>query len=314
VLVSDFDGDGWPDVYVANDKSASLLFHNNRDGTFEETGVFAGCAYDPDGKATSGMGVAAGDFDRDGWLDILKTNFSDESTSLYHNTGSGVFVDNTLRTGLGRDRRWVGWGCGFADFDNDGWPDILLVNGHVFPELDGAGLGSTFLQPRVLYRNLRGQRFEDVSARAGPAITTPAAGRGAAFGDFDNDGQVDVVVNNMNEAPSLLRGQTRNENHWVLVDLQGVESNRSAIGARVACITGSLRQIDEVRSGGSFLSQSDFRLHFGLGGARRVDLLEIRWPSGGVERIRDCDADRILTVKEGSGIASVRGVRRSSRP
>jgi hypothetical protein len=311
VLVSDFDGDGWPDVYVANDKSASLLFRNNGDGTFSELGVFAGCAYDADGKATSGMGAAAGDFDRDGWLDILKTNFSDESPSLYHNTRDGLFVDAALPAGLGRNQSWVGWGCGFADFDNDGWPDILLVNGHVFPELDAAGIGS-FLQPRVLYRNLRGERFEDVSAKAGPAVTRPAAGRGAAFADFDNDGRLDVVINNMNAAPSLLRSQTRNQNHWVVVRLEGVRSNRSAIGARVACVAGNLRQIDEVRSGGGFFSQNDFRLHFGLGDARRIEMLEIRWPSGAVERIRDCEADQILSVKEGSGVASVVGAARTS--
>ena len=303
VLTGDFDNDGWPDIYVANDKGASLLFHNNRNGTFEERGVFAGCAYDADGRATSGMGVAAGDFDRDGWLDILKTNFSDESASLYRNTGDGLFLDAAAPTGLGRNRQWVGWGGGFADFDNDGWPDVLIVNGHVFPEL-----GPSFYQPKMLYRNVSGERFEDVSGKAGSAITIPAAARGAAFGDFDNDGRLDVVINNMNAAPSLLHSQTPSQNHWILVRLEGVKSNRSAIGARVTCVTGALRQIDEVRSGGSFLSQNDFRLHFGLGAARRVDLLEIRWPDGSVERIRDLAVDRILTVKEGSGINTASSV------
>ncbi len=306
VLTGDFDNDGWPDVYVANDKTASLLFRNQRDGTFEEMGVFAGCAYDPDGKVTSGMGVAAGDFDRDGWLDILKTNFSDEAASLYRNTRDGLFVDAALATGLARNRSWVGWGAGFADFDNDGWPDIFIVNGHVFPELDAAGLGLSFRQPKVVYRNLAGQRFEDVSARAGPAITTPAAARGAAFGDFDNDGRLDVVINNMNDTPSLLRSSARSQNHWLLVELQGVRSNRSAIGASVTCVTDGLRQVDEVRSGGSFFSQNDFRLHFGLGEARRVDRLEIRWPGGAVEVIRDLDVDQVVKVKEGAGLVSRR--------
>lgn len=306
VLTADFDNDGWPDIYVANDRSASLLFHNNGDGTFDEMGIFAGCAYDADGKATAGMGVAADDFDRDGWLDVLKTNFSDESASLYHNTRDGLFVDATLRLGLGQNRKWVGWGCGFADFDNDGWPDILIVNGHVFPEVDGAGLGLSFRQPRVVYRNIRGERFEDVSARAGAAITAPAAARGASFGDFDNDGRPDVVINNMHNAPSLLHSLTRNRNHRILVRLEGVRSNRSAIGARVTCVTGKFRQIQEVRSGGSFFSQNDFRLHFGLGDARRIDVLEIRWPDGTVERIRDCEVDQIISVKEGSGIVSRR--------
>ncbi len=302
VLAADFDNDGWPDIYVANDKTPSLLFHNNHDATFEEIGVLAGCAYDPDGKVTSGMGVAAADFDHDGWLDILKTNFSDESASLYHNTRDGLFVDAALPLGLGRNKKWLGWGCGFVDFDNDGWPDVFIVNGHVFPEVEGANLGLRFLQPKVLYRNIRGEHFEDVSSTSGAAITSPAAARGAAFGDFNNDGYVDAMVNNMNAHPSLLRSETRNGNHWILILLEGVKSNRSAIGARVACRTGKLRQIDEVRSGGSFFSQSDFRLHFGLGAARRIDEIEIRWPSGAVDRIKDCSADRIIRVKEGAGI------------
>jgi hypothetical protein len=304
VLVLDFDNDEWPDIYVANDKTASLLFRNNQDGTFEESGVLSGVAYDPDGKVTSGMGVAAGDFDRDGWLDILKTNFSEESASLYQNKGSGLFVDEALAFGIGRNRSWVGWGAGFADFDNDGWPDILLVNGHVFPELDATDTGLSFRQPRALYRNLQGKRFEDISAQAGTVITAPRAGRGAAFGDFDNDGRVDVVVNEMNDTPSLLHSTTVNRNHWVLIRLEGTKSNRSAIGARVTCVTGSLRQIDEVRSGGSFFSQNDFRLHFGLGAASRIDVLEIRWPSGTVERIRDLTPDRVISIKEGSGRVS----------
>ena len=298
VLVADFDNDQWPDVYVANDKTASLLFRNKRDGTFEEAGVFSGVAYDPDGKVTSGMGAAAADFDRDGLLDIVKTNFTDEATSLYRNSKEGLFVDESAAFRIGLNRNWVGWGAGFADFDNDGWPDILLVNGHVFPEL-----GSAFRQPRVLYRNVNGTRFEDVSTKAGPAIAAPRSGRGAAFGDFNNDGRVDVVINEMNDTPSLLRSTTASQNHWVLVQLKGTKSNRSGIGARVTCITGTFRQIDEVRSGGSFFSQNDFRLHFGLASAKRIDLLEIRWPSGAVDRIRNVDADRIISVKEGCGAA-----------
>ncbi len=302
VLVSDFDNDEWPDVYVANDKSASLLFRNKHDGTFEEVGVYSGVAYDPNGKATSGMGVAAADFDRDGMLDILKTNFTDEAASLYRNSKEGLFVDESAAFGIGGNRKWVGWGAGFADFDNDGWPDILLVNGHVFPELDTAGTAVPFRHPRVLYRNVGGKRFEDVSAKAGPVITTPRVGRGAAFGDFDNDGRVDVVINEMNATPSLLRSTTASQNHWVLVRLEGTKSNRAAIGARVTCVTGGLRQIDEVRSGGSFFSQNDLRLHFGLGSAQRIDLLEVRWPSGAVERIRDVGVDRVVVVREGFGL------------
>ena len=294
VLVGDFDNDEWPDVYVANDKTASLLFQNKHNGTFEEVGVFSGVAYDPDGKVTSGMGVAAADFDRDGLLDILKTNFSDEATSLYRNTKDGSFVDEAGAFRIGLNRKWVGWGAGFADFDNDGWPDVLLVNGHVFPEL-----ASGFRQPRVLYRNVNGKRFEDVSTQAGPVITAPRVGRGAAFGDFDNDGRIDVVINEMNDTPSLLRSTTTTKNHWVSLELEGTKSNRSAIGARVTCVTGALRQIDEVRSGGSFFSQNDLRLHFGLGAATKIDLVEIRWPSGTVDRMRGVPADRMMKIREG---------------
>ncbi len=301
VLTGDFDNDGWPDVYVANDKTPSLLFRNRRNGTFEELGVLAGCAYNADGRVTSGMGVAAGDFDRDGWLDILKTNFSDEAASLYLNTRDGMFLDSALAAGLARNQKWVGWGCGFADFDNDGWPDILIVNGHVFPEVDGAGLGLSFRQPKVLYRNLWGQRVEDVSPEAGAALNTSAVGSGAAFGDFDNDGRLDVVVNNMHAPPSLLRSAASGRNHWATLRLEGVRSNRSAVGSRVACVTGKFRQIDEVRSGGSFFSQNDLRVHFGLGAATRIDLLEIQWPSGTLDRIEGCRPDQVLYVREGSG-------------
>ncbi len=300
VLVADVDNDAWPDIYVANDKTASLLFHNKRNGTFDEIGVYSGTAYTADGKVTSGMGVASADYDRDGWLDILKTNFSDEAVSLYQNSRDGYFVDAAISLGLGRNQKWVGWGCGFADFDNDGWPDILIVNGHVFPELDRAGLGQSFRQPRVLYRNLRGERFEDVSAKSGAPVNTSSVSRGAAFGDFDNDGRIDVVINNMHDQPALLHSQGSNRNHWVLVKLEGTASNRSAIGARVACVTGVRRQIDEVRSGGSFFSQNDFRVHFGLGDASRIDQLEIRWPSGAVQILRSCEADQIIHVKEGA--------------
>jgi hypothetical protein len=302
VLVADFDNDEWPDVYVANDKTASLLFRNKRDGTFEEIGVFAGVAYDPDGKATSGMGIAAADFDRDGLLDILKTNFTDEATSLYRNSKEGLFVDESVAFRIGLNRRWVGWGAGFADFDNDGWPDVLLVNGHVFPELDRAKTAVPFRQPRVLYRNVGGKRFDDVSAGAGPVITAPRVGRGAAFGDFDNDGRMDVVVNEMNAIPSLLRSTTNTKNHWVIVQLEGTKSNRTAIGARVTCVTSGLRQFDEVRSGGSFFSQNDLRLHFGLGTAQRIDLLEVHWPSGAVDRVRNVSVDGIIAIKEGIGL------------
>jgi hypothetical protein len=300
VLTGDFDNDGWPDIYVANDTNASLLFHNRRDGTFEEVAIPAGCAYDADGREESGMGVAAADYDGDGWLDIFKTNFSDEPASLYHNTGDGLFLESGLQAGIGRNQKWLGWGCGFLDYDNDGWPDLFLVNGHVYPEVDRANLGLSFRQPKILYRNLQGSRFADVSAEAGQAVTKPAAGRGAAFGDFDNDGRMDIVINNMNDTPTLLRGNCQNQNHWLKVRVIGTRSNRSGIGARVYCVTGRHRQMDEIRSGGSYLSQNDVRVHFGLGPAARADLVQVQWPSGVVDILRDVPADQILTVVEGA--------------
>jgi enediyne biosynthesis protein E4 len=300
VLTADFDNDGWPDIYVANDTNASLLFRNKHDGTFEEIGVFAGVAYNSDGKETSGMGVTAADYNADGWLDIFKTNFSDESASLYRGSGDGFFVEDSEAAGVGRNKKWVGWGCGFADFDNDGWPDLFVVNGHVYPEIDKAGRGS-FLQPRVLYRNLGNGRFMDVSATAGAPVTEPSSSRGVAFGDLDNDGAVDIVMNNMNALPSLLKLEAKPQNHWVAIQTIGVKSNRSGIGARVVCVTGKHRQMDEVRSGGSHFSQNDLRVHFGLGTSARVDLIEVRWPSGAVDRLRDVPADRVIRIREGSG-------------
>jgi enediyne biosynthesis protein E4 len=306
VLAGDFDNDGWPDIYVADDTNSSLLFHNKHDGTFEEIGVLAGCAYNADGKETSGMGVTAGDFDRDGWLDIFKTNFSLEAASLYHNSGNGLFIDESPQTVIGQNRKWVGWGCGFFDFDNDGWQDLFAVSGHVYPELARANLGLAYQEPRVLYHNVGAGRFEDVSEQVGAPITVPSKGRGCAFGDYNNDGYVDIVINNMNESPTLLRNACFNGNHWIAIKLIGTKSNRSAIGARVECVTGEVRQIDEVRSGGSYLSQNDFRLHFGLGKTRAVDLLRIRWPSGAGQELRKVDVDQVVEIQEGVGIISTK--------
>jgi len=299
VLVSDFDNDGWPDVYVANDTNPSVLFHNNRNGTFADIAVLAGCAYDENGRTQSGMGVAAGDYDRNGWLDIFKTNFSEETPVLYRNRGNAAFTDATYPSGTGKHKRYVGWGCGFFDPDDDGWLDLFYCNGHVYPELEGAGVEVAYRQPGVLFRNLRDGRFEDVSSRAGPGLARPSLGRGCAFGDFDNDGDPDVVVNNMNDYPSLLRCERKNSNHWIQVQAAGVRSNRSGIGARLKCVTGSLAQIEEVRSGGSYLSQNALRVHFGLGAAARVDLLEVRWPSGQIDVFRDLGVDQRIEVREG---------------
>jgi hypothetical protein len=300
VLAADFDNDGWPDIYVANDTTPSVLFHNNHDGTFTDIALIAGCAMDENGREQSGMGVAAADYNADGRLDIFKTNFSDEAPNLYKNLGNNQFSDATFDAGTGVNRKWVGWGCGFFDPDNDGWPDIFYANGHVYPELERVHLELTFRQPRALFHNLGGGKFQDVSAIIGPVITRPANGRGVAFGDFDNDGETDILVNNMNSAPSLLHSKRANSNHWITVKLVGVKSNRSAIGARLTCTTGAHSQIDEVRSGGSYLSQSDLRVHFGLASANTIDRLEIRWPSGIKDVLTGLAADRIIAVKEGS--------------
>ena len=300
VLVADFDNDGWPDVYVATDTTPSILFRNNRDGTFTDVAVLAGCAYDENGKAQGGMGVVAADYDRDGWLDVFKTNFSEETPNLYHNRGKAIFHDAVYSAGIAKNTRLVGWGCGFFDPDNDGWPDLLYCNGHVYPEIASAAMEVQYLQPRMLFRNLRNGRFEDVSARAGTTLQLPSNGRGCAFGDFDNDGDVDIVINNMNDVPSLLRCDRKNSNHWIKVRLVGTRSNRSGIGARMKCVTGDLVQIDEVRSGGSYLSHNDLRIHFGLGAAENVDLLEVRWPSGQIDSFRNLAVDRIVVAKEGA--------------
>ena len=301
-VAADFNNDGWPDIYVACDTAPSLLYRNNRDGTFSEIGVAAGCAFNEDGAAMAGMGVGVADYDGDGWLDIVRTNFSDQVTTLYQNNGDGTFYDASLQVGLGVNTKYLGFGAGFLDFDNDGWKDIFLANGHVYPVISGKKLHVTYEQRKILYRNRGNGRFRDVSRIAGPGITTPRVSRGCAFGDFDNDGRVDIVVNNLDDMPSLLRNETRNGNHWLMVKCIGTKSNRSAIGARVAVTTGTRVQIDEVMSGSSYYSQNDLRLHFGLGSARRADKLEVRWPSGGTESFEAVTVNRVIRIKEGEGI------------
>jgi hypothetical protein len=303
-VAADFDNDGWPDIYVSCDEAPSLLYHNNHDGTFTEMGVTAGCALNEDGKVQGGMGIAVGDYDCDGWLDILKPNFSDETVSLYHNNGDGTFYNAVFQAGLGSSTKSVGWGPGFCDFDNDGWRDIFITTGHVFPEIMGHKMGISFEERKILYRNLGQGRFEDVAARAGPAITQPRTCRGCAFGDFDNDGDMDILVNNMNEAPSLLRNDCETGNNWIKVKCIGTKSNRSAIGARVNVVAGTHSQIDEVMSGASYISQNDFRLHFGLGRANRVDQIAVRWPSGLVESFSHLEVNQLVVIQEGKGIVA----------
>jgi hypothetical protein len=297
VISADFDNDGWPDIYVACDQTPSLLFHNNHDGTFEECGVEAGVAYNFDGQLQSGMGVAVADFDGNGLLDIAKTNFSGDLPSLYRNENGKFFSDVSMRAGLAANHL-LGWGIAFVDFDEDGWKDLILANGHIYPEVDRASLGDKYRQKTLIYRNLGNGRFADVTAQAGPALASLRPCRGLAVGDLDGDGSPEVVIVNMNEAPSLLKN-TGERGHAVRIRLIGTKSNRSAIGARVEVTAGGRTQMDEVRSGDSYLSQNDLTLHFGLGGVSAVDRIRVRWPSGVVQEWEQVSAGETVTLTEG---------------
>jgi hypothetical protein len=299
VLTLDYDNDGWPDIYVACDSAPSILYHNNHDGTFTDTGVISGTAFNDDGEPQAGMGVAAADYDRDGLLDILKTNFSDDSPNLYHNNGNGTFTDRVFDAGLGRVRSYLGWGALFLDYDNDGWPDILMVNGHLSPEIDSAGSDSRYKQRKLLYHNSRNGRFEEVSSRSGPALAALHSSRGGAIADILNDGRLSAAINELHETPSLLMPESVGSAHWIGVRTIGLRSNRDGIGARVAVRSGTILQIDEVRSGGSYLSQNDLRLHFGLGSSVQVDELTVKWPSGVTDRWKNIPADQQIILTEG---------------
>jgi hypothetical protein len=301
----DFDNDGWPDIYVAVDSEPSILFQNNHDGTFTDVAVMSGCAYSDNGHEQAGMGVAVADYDCDGWFDIFKTNFVDDTVNLYHNNGDGTFSDVSFTSGVGINNRYVAWGCGFIDYDNDGWPDIVQINGHVYPEVDSYNFGESFKNPRLVYRNLGNGRFKDVSAEMGSGISERFSSRGAAFGDYNNDGNMDVLVLNLNDLPSLLRNDGGNKQNWIKLKLAGTKCNRTAIGARARVITGKHIQMDEVHTGGSVMSQSDLRLHFGLGKAETVDAIEVKWPTTQkVERFLNVKANQILIIREGEGIVA----------
>jgi hypothetical protein len=314
VTVADLDNDGWPDVYVANDSTAATYYQNQKDGTFKDVAIEAGIAYSPDGKPQAGMGVAVGDFNRDGLLDIVKTNFAGDTDSLYQNLGDGTFEDHTYLSGIGINTRYLGWGVSFIDLDNDGWLDIFISNGHVYPEVDGSHLDAPYAEHKYVYRNLRNGQFEDVTTLVGSGMTDAVPARGCAIGDYDNDGDMDIVVNCVNALPQLLRCNSTNARNWIKIKLVGKKSNRTGIGARITVTATTapqdvsgickqpMRQIDEVRSGGSYYSQNDFRIHFGLDQAVKADSVEIAWPSGVKDMLHDLSANHLYVIEEGGKI------------
>jgi enediyne biosynthesis protein E4 len=312
--VADLDNDGWPDIYVANDSTSATFYQNQKDGTFKDQAIEAGVAYSPDGKPQAGMGVSIGDFNRDGLPDIVKTNFAGDTDSLYMNLGDGSFDDRTYQAGLGINTRLLGWGVSFIDIDNDGWLDILVANGHVYPEVDGTQVDAAYAERKYLYRNLRNGQFEDVTLGGGSGITAAAKARGFAVGDYDNDGDLDSVVNCVNAVPQLLRCDSSLNRSWIKIRVVGTKSNRTGIGAKIKVVaqTGTpvltaksgaaLTQIEEVRSCNGYYSASDLRIHFGLGEAKKVDLVEIRWPSGTVDVLKDLDVNHLYVIEEGGKI------------
>jgi enediyne biosynthesis protein E4 len=302
VSTLDYDDDGWPDIYIACDTAPSILYHNNRDGTFRDGAVTAGAAFNEDGRAQAGMGTTVADFNGDGKLDIFRTNFSDDTSTLYRNNGNGTFDDVTFAAGLGLHTQYLGWGTMFLDFDNDGWPDLLLVNGHVYPEVDKQHLGSTFQEPKILYHNNGNATFTDISGEAGPGINTPSSARGLAIGDLWNDGRLSAVISNMNAHPALLVNQVRNANHWIAFHTIGTKSNRDGMGARITVSAGGKLLVDEVRSGSSYSSSSDMRVHFGLGTSDKIDFVQVRWTSGLIEKFQGLKADSVRELKEGTGV------------
>ena len=300
-VAGDYDNDGWPDIYVACDSTPSWLFRNQHDGTFKEEALERGVALSEDGMEQAGMGIATGDYDLDGHVDIFKTHFSDDTNVLYRHDGKGNYDDVTIRAGVGVETRFVGWGTGMVDLDNDGFPDLFLVTGGVYPEVEAQLPAYPFKTPRLVFRNLGDRRFEELIEEAGPGVAAAHASRGCAFGDFDNDGDIDVVIVNLNEPPSLLRNDVAGTGHWLKVLLEGVTSNRSAIGARVTAEYGNRRQAQDVTAQSSFYSSNDRRLHFGLGAAESASLT-VRWPNGRVEAVGPVQADQLVVIREGAGV------------
>jgi enediyne biosynthesis protein E4 len=297
VIAADVDNDGWPDIYVACDSTPSLLFMNNRDGTFREEALIRGVALSEDGLEQAGMGVAFGDVNLDGYADLFKTHFADDTNVLYRADAKGNFTDATRAARIGVETRFVGWGAGIVDLDNDGLPDVFMVTGHVYPEIERALPAYPLKTPRIVFRNLGEGQFEELIEEAGPGVAAAHASRGCAFGDFDNDGDIDIVIVNLNEPPSLLRNDVKSGRHWLKVKLVGRSCNRSAIGARVIARYGGKQQVQDVLAQSGFYSADERRLHFGLGTATQADL-EIRWPGGGVQRLPQVKADQVLVVEQ----------------
>ena len=297
---ADLDGDGWLDIYVASDSTAAILYRNNRDGTFSDVALESGAAYNEQGSPQAGMGLAVGDVDADGRLDLLKTHFADDIPALYRGLGKGLFEDVAMQAGLGVQNRHVEWGAGLPDLDNDGRSDILYVTGNVYPEVERQLPQYPHRGPRIVFRNIGGGRFVDVSAASGAGATTPRSSRGAAFGDVDNDGDVDVLVMNMNEPPSLLRNDYSGSNGWITIQLEGVTSNRDGLGATVLVTAAGRTQAQVVLSQASYYSHNDLRLHYGLGERAAAERIEVRWPSGTIDVLRDVPGRRVVRIREGS--------------
>ncbi|PYX28847.1 MAG: RNA-binding protein [Acidobacteria bacterium] len=306
VVAADFDEDGWPDIYVACDSTPSLLFINNHDGTFREEAVVRGVALSDDGAEQAGMGLGVGDYDLDGHLDLFKTHFADDSNGLYRNDGKGNFDDVTRASRLGVETRYICWGAGVVDLDNDGYPDLFMVTGNVYPEVERKLPQYANKTPRAVFRNLGNRTFEELGAEAGPGVAEAHCSRGCAFGDFDNDGDVDILVVNLNEAPSLLRNDMKVKQNWIKIKLEGVKSNRSAIGARVLVRYGTKIQAQAVLSQSSFYSCNDPRLHFGLGAVSTVEI-QVFWPNGLREQFKSVPANQLVTFREGVGIVTSKG-------
>jgi len=321
VAASDLDNDGWPDIYVANDSSTATLYQNQKNGTFKDIAIESGAALSPEGKPQAGMGVSIGDYNRDGTFDVVKTNFAGDTDSLYTNLGDATFEDRTYPSGIGVNTRLLGWGVGFFDMDNDGWLDVLMSNGHVYPEVDKSKTDLKYAEHKYLYRNLQNGRFEEVTEKGGPGIMENAPARGCAFGDYNNDGAMDIAVNCMNAIPQLLRCDSTLNRKWIKIKLVGVKANRSGIGSRVIVTAKTkpdalkpLVQMDELRSGGSYFSQNDLRMHFGLDEANKVDMVEIRWLSGQVDQIKDLDVNKLYVIQEGGKILKAEELKPAKRP